>query len=366
MNTKVLSKGGTGVDLMMAAAIVTIVFTQFYWIFPQGNTMFSQIVSMLHFLSIETFLVLSGFTIGRTLLNVSEKREADFSSILQFLKSSFLQIIPFYFFALVLNYLLARAFNYPTEYSWKYLFFAQNFQSPMPAFFSESWIIPIVVFASLFLSFSLYFYYKLFKKDTKKSFLAVGILGIFVGLFLKWNYHFSVDTTTINQWDRGLKSVVIYRLDSVCIGALFYGLNRTFNSLWLKFKKLLLILGVLGIFFIFFGIGYFRILIDTYSFFWNVFYLPVVSLSIAFFIPFFSELKIGSAFFKQVTSISSLFYPIYLLHFSIVLHAMCNFYPIGSLSTFGIFLFFFFYLFITFFLGFILSLTLKKIFFLTN
>jgi hypothetical protein len=360
MKTTILSKEVSGTDLMTAIAIVVIVFTQFYSIFPQGNTMFSQIVSMLHFLSIETFLVLSGFTIGRTLLNVSEKREADFSSILQFLKSSFLQIIPFYFFALVLNYLLARAFNYPTEYSWKYLFFAQNFQSPMPAFFSESWIIPIVVFASLFLSFSLYFYYKLFKKDTKKSFLAVGILGIFVGLFLKWNYHFSVDTTTINQWDRGLKSVVIYRLDSVCIGALFYGLNRTFNSLWLKFKKLLLILGVLGIFFIFFGIGYFRILIDTYSFFWNVFYLPVVSLSIAFFIPFFSELKIESTFFKPITLLSSLFYPIYLLHFSSVLQTIKHFYSLRLLTSWSIFLVLFFYMFITFSVSWILFLMVKR------
>ncbi len=363
MDTKVLSKEVKGIDLMMATAIVVILFAQFYWIFPQGNTMLSQIASMLHFLGIETFLVLSGFTIGRTLLNVSEKRAADFLSILQFLKSSFLQIIPFYFFALVLNYLLARAFNYSTGYSWKYLVFAQNFQSSMPAFFSESWIIPIVVFASLFLSFSLYFCHNLFKKDIKKSFLAAVVLGIFVGLFLKWNYHFSVDTTTINQWDRGLKSVAIYRLDSVCIGALFYVLYQTFNSLWMKFKKLSLILGVLGIFFIFFGIGYFRILIDTHSFFWNVFYLSIVSWSIAFFIPFFSGLKIESTFFKPITLLNFLFYPIYLLHFSVVLQTICYFYPISSLSTFGIFSFFFFYLFITFFLGFILSLALKKIFF---
>jgi len=366
MRAKVLSKESSGIHLMMATAIIMIVLTQFYWVFPQANTTFSQIASLFHFLCIETFLVLSGFTIGRTLLADSENNEFAFSRILQFLKNSFRQLVPFYFFALLLNYLLTYVDGFPDEYSWKYLFFVQNFHSPIAAFFPESWIISIVVFSSLFFSCLLYCYHKIFRKNRINSLLVISVLLISMSLFFKVYYNFSTYTSSINQWDSALKSVVIYRLDSVFIGAFFYWLQYKASTFWHKLKSVFFILGLFGILFISFGLGYFRILIDTHPFFWNVFYLPFVSLSIASLLPFFSEFQIENAFFKSVASISSLFYPVYLLHFSVVLQTMSNFYLIGSLSTFGILIFLFLYIFIIFFLSFILSLALKKIYFLTN
>jgi hypothetical protein len=176
-------------------------------------------------------------------------------------------------------------------------------------------------------------------------------------------YYFSTHNKSINEWDSALKSVVIYRLDSVFIGTFFYWLQYKGHTFWHKLKWVFFILGLLGILFISFGLGYFRVLIDTHPLFWNVFYLPFVSLSIACLLPFFSEFQIGNAFFKSVASISSLFYPVYLLHFSVVLQIMSDIYPIGSLNTFGIAIFLFLYILITFFLSFILSLLLKKIYF---
>lgn len=366
MSTKVLFKESSGIDLMMAIALVFILLCPFYWLFPQGNTMLSQIASLLHFFSIEAFLVLSGFIMGRMLVPIFEIRTFDFSSILAFLYNTLGRIIPFYFFALILNYLLAYSFGFPNESNWKYLFLLQNFFGPMPVFFSESWVIPIVVFASLFFPFFLYAYSEILKKNIAKSFLAVSVLLIVIPLFLKVYYNFSTDTSSINQWDRALKSVVVYRLDSVFIGVLFYWFQDQLHGFWIRFKEVFFALGSLGIFFISFGIGYFKILIDTHPLFWTVFYLPFVSLSIAFLLPFFSEIRLKNVFLKLVSFISFLFYPIYLFHFSVVLQTMCYFYPIGSLSTFGILIFLFLYIFITFFLSFILSLALKKIYFLTN
>ena len=42
MGAKVLFKESSGIHLMMAIVIIMIVLTQFYWVFPQGNTVFSQ------------------------------------------------------------------------------------------------------------------------------------------------------------------------------------------------------------------------------------------------------------------------------------------------------------------------------------
>jgi len=363
MSTKVLYRKSSGIDLMMAIAIIMVVLTQFYWVFPQGNTVFSQIASLLHFLCVETFLVISGFTIGRTLLADSESNEFSFLWILQFLKNSFRQLVPFYFFSLLLNYLLTYVNGFPIEYNWKYLFFVQNFHSPISAFFSESWVITIIVYSSLFFSCLLYCYYRIFKKNRTNSLLIISILLIFISLIFKVYYYFSTHNKSINEWDSALKSVVIYRLDSVFIGTFFYWLQYKGHTFWHKLKWVFFILGLLGILFISFGLGYFRVLIDTHPLFWNVFYLPFVSLSIACLLPFFSEFQIGNAFFKSVASISSLFYPVYLLHFSVVLQIMSDIYPIGSLNTFGIAIFLFLYILITFFLSFILSLLLKKIYF---
>ena len=155
----------------------------------------------------------------------------------------------------------------------------------------------------------------------------------------------------------------MYRVCFIFFSNIFIDLLLNQSRLLNMIKVIFFILGLLGILFISFGLGYFRVLIDTHPLFWNVFYLPFVSISIACLLPFLSEFQIENAFLKSMALISSLFYPIYLLHFSVVLQTMSNFYPIGSLNLFGIFIFLFLYIFITFFLSFILSLLLKKNYF---
>ena len=78
--------------------------------------------------------------------------------------------------------------------------------------------------------------------------------------------------------------------------------------------------------FMYFGMGYLRILPDTYPFVWNVVYLPLASISIAFFLPFLSQLETSILILKlPVVFLSKISYSIYLLHYSVILQLLMLF-----------------------------------------
>lgn len=366
MDTKLIYRERAGVDLMMAMALVLILFCQWYWIFPQENTMVSQIASLLHFLSLEALLVCSGFIAGQRFLSIFDQKTVDFSSQLAFVFRSLRGLLPFYFLALTLNYFLSYWFGFPLEFHWKYFFLLQNFCGPIADFFAESWLIPVFVFAILFFSCCVFLLKRFLEVGVEKSYFAVCILLIVMAWAFKFYYAYSTGLHSLEQWNRELKPVVVYRVDSVFIGLLFSWFQHQRYDFWARFKSASFFLGALGLFFISFGIGYFKILIDTQPLFWTVFYLPLVSLSLALLIPFFSEVRLKMALFKFVLSQRALFYPIYLFHFSVVLRSICYFYPVASLELFEIFILLLLYLFITLFLSFILCWAFKKMNVLTN
>ena len=72
--------------------------------------------------------------------------------------------------------------------------------------------------------------------------------------------------------------------------------------------------------------GYLRILPETFPFVWNVVYLPLASLSIAFFVPFLSQLETSITIIKKpIVFISTISYSIYLLHYSVILQLLMLF-----------------------------------------
>ena len=78
--------------------------------------------------------------------------------------------------------------------------------------------------------------------------------------------------------------------------------------------------------FMYFGMGFLQILPDTYPFVWNVIYLPLASISIAFYMPFFSQLETTIGIIKKpIEFISKISYAIYLFHYSLILQLIMLF-----------------------------------------
>lgn len=346
-----------GIDLMQTFAIAMVLFAQFILIFPQTNAIVLQVASLLHYLGLEVFFISSGYVLGKIIYAVFEKDDFGFKAVVQFLKRRFFQIYPLYFLIVCINILITFLVGYHIKESWSYFLFLQNFTTPNPTFFSESWVISVIVFASVLLPFLLLIFNTFFKNNNKsKAFLITTIFLITTFLFTKWIYNSSTSNTNINQWDVALKSVVIYRLDAVFIGVLFYWLQIKFPLFWKKSKMIIAFIGCLGVTFICLGVGYFRLLIENYPLFWNVFYLPITSLSVAFFLPFLTEFKNEFHRIKNlVTFISSMSYSIYLLHFGVVFQLLNYYFPIVLLPVKERLVFVFSYLFLTITLSYFLK-----------
>ena len=123
----------------------------------------------------------------------------------------------------------------------------------------------------------------------------------------------------MHEWSQHIRKVVIYRIDSIYYGFLAAFIIYNFKNLMVKFKSLFFCFGI----FIFFGI---HVLIfslgvqpENSALFFNIFYLPLLSISLLLLFPFFIEWNPKKFFKTQITSISVLSYGLYLVNYSLVL-----------------------------------------------
>jgi peptidoglycan/LPS O-acetylase OafA/YrhL len=321
-----------GLDVMRAAAIVMVLIGHCAWIFP-GSGVYTAILSLLSFMGVEIFFVLSGFLIGRILYR-QFMAGFDFASVKKFLRRRWFRTLPNYFLILLVNIGVALLVGSPANGLWRYFLFLQNFASPLGPFFTESWSLSIEEFAYVVLPLSMLLGFSLSKPRNKSLFfltVILALIAVFIGA--KLYYHFKLSRADIDYWNLALKSVVVYRLDAIFIGVLAGWICDNFPVSWSRMRYAGLSAGFAMTLFFTFGVGWLGLFIETHPFFWNVVYLPLASVSVALFLPMLSRWRSASrAFVKPVTFISLVSYSIYLLHYSIVLQIMQNFVDTGALS----------------------------------
>ncbi|KAB1156518.1 acyltransferase family protein [Flavobacterium luteum] len=345
-----------GLDFFRAIAILMVLFSNLLLIYPNLNNKLSQMLILFGFWGVEIFFVLSGFLIGNILFKLYIQNDFTIQSVFSFLKRRWFRTLPNYFLVLLLNIVIAVTFHFQIENVGYYFFFFQNFSQPMLTFFPESWSLSILEFGYLFTPFALYFLTSLVKPKHKSRFFIIVIaILIVIFVFNKIIYYFTTSKTTIEQWNVSLKSVVVYRIDAILIGILSSWFALSYNEFWIKHKVKLFFLGCFFSIILFVGVGYLRFFINTCPFFWNVLYLPLVSVTFTLFLPVFSNWQsVPKWFFRPITLLSLLSYSIYLLHYSIVLQIMKSCFNISSFSMIQLHIFTFCYLLVTFLLSFFL------------
>jgi peptidoglycan/LPS O-acetylase OafA/YrhL len=251
---------------------------------------------------------------------------------------------------------IAKTLEYPVTESWKYFFFIQNFATPMPSFFPESWSLSVEEFAYILLPLFLWLGYKGFRfKNKSRLFLLIVVGLIFIFFGTKYRYFLTTSNTTLIQWNIALKAVVVYRLDSIFIGVLFSWMYFNCLEFWKQYKIVCLGVGLLLLLLMFVGVGFFAIRIETYPFFWNVMYLPVTSLAFALFLPFVSEWNRSSTLIKTpITFVSKVSYAIYLIHYSLLFQLMHHFFNPEHYNNVQLFFYACCYLILTFLFSWIL------------
>lgn len=344
-----------GLDVLRATAIIMVVCSHVLWIYPKSNSFIPTLFELFGFWGVELFFVLSGFLIGSILYKSFINENYTLKSVFHFLKRRWFRTLPNYYFVLLVNIGIAFFLGFSIENLESYFVFLQNFNSKSPAFFPESWSLPIEEYTYLLLPFSLFFVGLIKVKNKSKLFLLVILALILVFWMNKFYYHSHHKISNLLEWNLNLKSVLIYRIDAILIGVLAAWFSFNYNSIWEQFKGRFAFIAFGILFFLMFGIIPMNLIIGQNPFFWNVLYLPITSIAFAFLLPFFSEWKTyTSAILYPIELISKISYSIYLLHYSIILQLLKVFMDTSQMSTAEHHFFTFIYLVITFLLSYIL------------
>lgn len=336
MEKKSLADRIFGLDLMLTIAILMVLFRHSLSIYPTNQSLIYQIGIFFGFFGVEIFFVLIGFLVGNYLYKIYLDEAFSFTSVFKFFKKYGLRFFSIYYLVLILNLIISFLIGYAVLDWWKYFVFLQNFNWPMLPFFTESWPLPVLLFGFLLL-FSVLFIKTMMTKQYDKTqyfFIVVVCLTLFFVLTRVY-YAFTTQNTTLDQWNLGLKSVVIYRLDAIYIGVLASFLSLKFTAFWRNMSFPFAIFGLLLFGFLFVGVGYFQFTIDKFPHFWNIFYLPLTSFTCVLFLPLLSQWKSTQfAFFHKLLSyISTISFAIYMLHYGVILQLMKYLIPLNAVST---------------------------------
>ncbi|MBC2843629.1 acyltransferase family protein [Winogradskyella flava] len=305
-----------GLDILRALAILFVIYQH------AGNYLpivLKEKYNVFVFDGVSIFFVLSGFLIGRILIQLYSKPNFKTKDLLVFWNRRWLRTLPNYFLALCLLILLNFAFNpsFTIRSITKYLFFLQNFNSPHPSFFPESWSLSVEEWFYFIIPIGLLFLTKGLKLNTRKSvLLIVFTLIIFTTLFRYYKFA-THEISSLGDWDLLFRKQVLTRLDSIMYGVLgsyffyYHSKNWFKHRLKLFWVGLLLILSakILSIFNL-------KPTLGVYNF---VFSFSVFAIGVLMIIPYLSSIKSGKGFLSKIiirTSVIS--YAMYILHLSLV------------------------------------------------
>ena len=139
----------------------------------------------------------------------------------------------------------------------------------------------------------------------------------------KIDYHLHTENHTIAAWNVSLRSVALYRIDALMIGIFASWVQYNYVQFWVKSVKITLVVSQLILATLAILVGFIKLPIEQYPVFWNLLFLPLISIASAFMLPFFSEWKSGPEKLRQpIQFLGAISYSIYLLHYSFVLYLM--------------------------------------------
>ena len=126
----------TWLDICRSLAILLVLASHGRVLLPDFE--YKILLSNGGFFGVELFFVLSGFLIGKILLQLVDENRTRRSDVLQFWKRRWYRTFPNYFLFLMLNaFVFSALFNAP-PFNALYLVFLQNFAWPMPSLMGES------------------------------------------------------------------------------------------------------------------------------------------------------------------------------------------------------------------------------------
>ncbi|MBF6608677.1 MAG: acyltransferase [Flavobacterium sp.] len=322
-----------GLDLMRVVAVLMVLGSHSLWLYPQHRNLLTKALDFSGFIGAEIFFVLSGFLIGSSLFRLYMKPAYEKGSAWRFLRRRSVRVMPNYLLILVVNLLVAAILGYSVAEPFRYFVFLQNLATPMLPFFPESWTMPVKELTYVMLPFILFGLALFLKVARCKLLLFATISLILFSVAAKTIFHLQHPGIGLIEWNIALRSVVIYRIDAVLIGIVFSYIYLQHPSLWKKNRFPTAVVGAIFMGSIVSAIALFNIDIGAFPIFWNILLLPLMSISLALFLPLLSEWKRSAGGLEvPVHFIGRISYALYLVHYSLVLFLLKYFVDTSLLS----------------------------------
>lgn len=305
-----------GLDILRALAILFVVGRHSSYLLPKP---LYEFVNYFVFDGVSIFFVLSGYLIGGILIRSLEKMEAAKNSLWRFWKRRWFRTLPNYFLMLIILCLLHVIFSEGFSFRSiaRYFIFSQNFLTEHPLwFFSEAWSLSIEEWFYLITPLLLFVATNAFKLKPRIAVLiTAAFIIVFVTIFRLVRFE-QLQIQTIDEWDLLFRKEVISRLDGLMFGVIGAWLAFYQPVRWVKYKKPLLITGIL----LFLFIKFISVEIFSDTGMYNcVFSFTLVSVATLFLLPFLSCIKTGKGFlYTTITRISLISYSMYLVNLSLV------------------------------------------------
>src|SRR6218665_1184392 len=350
-----------GLDFLRVLAVVMILFSHSSWIYNSTGFL-GKLQDMSGFFGIELFIALSGFLIGRILYRQFQQGDYTLKDAALFVYRRMVRILPSYYLAILINVIIFLSFGFSIAAVWKYLFLLQNFSAPISSFFPESWSLSVKEIGYVFAVFLLLVFSTIFAKTSKRVLFPIVILVLIaVSLLLKLDYDLNSGNADLRLWSFSVRSVVIYRMDSVLISVLFGYFFQAYGEFMLSKAKLFVVSGVLAFAFLIFCAIVLKLRLENASWFWNILCFPLISLAVCLFIPYLLKWKSPSEKIGNLIDfVCKISYSIYLLHYGIVLFLLKYFIDTSHYSIWQLNLFTISYLTITFVLSYLMYAYFEK------
>lgn len=299
-----------GLDIVRSVAILWVLLMHGGYLIPGSWKPYYYALIPLRIDGVSIFFVLSGFLIGGIIFKMMRDRPLTVRVIVNFWIRRWFRTIPAYFFVLTSVLLLKLLLKKESiSFNFRYFFFSQNLWSPHPGFFGEAWSLSVEEWFYLIFPDCCLSAYLVFGNRTSPITIPI-ILFLVVPVILRirdYNQSWNAEEMIVN-----MRNIVVYRLDAIAYGVLGAFISLRYKNQWIRYRHVLLTLGILFIYYFYFTFLSERI--------YHPFRYSLESLTVLCFLPFMSTLR--STGFETLDRlfvfISVISYSMYLLNYTMV------------------------------------------------
>ena len=322
-----------GLDVIRTIAIFMVIVSHGRHILHFDSVIFGQglwRLSIFGYYGVELFFVLSGFLIGRILVDmfVWGGSTVPLKELEMFWIRRWFRTLPLYYLMLAVNIAYNMGLPYMTngyyageKYNSLYLCFLQNYGDNNMAFFPESWSLAVEEWFYLLFPLVMFLaipgcnkYLKKIDEENRDKLFFVYVCFLVIVLI---NLARLVYTLAYNpSWGLGIRANIFLRFDSILVGVVlaYLCVNKRDVFVYLSNKKYMF-LGIIIVLLV--SLYYWIIGPDSFSYriFPRTLMMPLISLSFALLVSKVYFLKINGKIASIFTLTSKISYSIYLIHY---------------------------------------------------